>query len=261
MVRALAALLICGFAVGLPQDICAQHAAFRDCIDCPKVVRLPAGEFIMGSDDERPTFGPAQQSEILRPFAISVSEITFYEFEACGAAGACRADVSDHGWGRGNRPVINVTWQDTVDYAAWLTRKTGHRYRLPTEAEWEYAARGNTTTRYFWGDDPGEDLANCRGCGSAWSGVQSAPVGQFLPNAFGVLDMHGNVSEWVSDCWADRHGGIAGLLPDGSCPLRVTRGGDWYYVAALATSAARKPNAPNLSSYTIGFRVVRDVSE
>lgn len=235
---------------------------FRDCPDCPTMVSLPAGRFIMGASDQRDTYGPAHDRAMGRAFAIAKTETTFSQYAACVADGACSGGESDHGWGRGEQPVINVSWQDTVEYAEWLTRRTGFQYRLPTEVEWEYAARAGTVTRYPWGETVGEGHANCRRCGTKWSGRQAAPVAQFRPNGFGLYDMNGNVSEWVADCWTDQHS-LEGAKENGPevCPARVTRGGDWYYVPILSTSAARKPNAPNLWSYTIGFRLVRDLAD
>jgi formylglycine-generating enzyme required for sulfatase activity len=234
---------------------------FQDCPDCPVMVPLPAGRFVMGADDQRDTYGPGHDRAMPIPFAIASTETTFDQYEACVIAGACRGDKSDHGWGRRRQPIINVPWQDAVDYADWLSQKTGMLYRLPTEAEWEYAARAGTVTRYSWGDAVGEGRANCRRCSTKWSGKGTAPVAQFLPNAFGLFDMNGNVSEWVADCWRVRHT-IGGEFPDtdadgSACSARVTRSGDWYYVPIFSTSAARKSNGPGLWRYTIGFRVVR----
>jgi formylglycine-generating enzyme required for sulfatase activity len=232
---------------------------FQDCADCPTMVTLPTGRFIMGANDQRETYGPAHDQVMPKRIAIARTETTFAQYDVCVDEGECAGGTSDHGWGRGKQPVINVSWQDAVDYAEWLSRRTGFTYRLPTEIEWEYAARSGTVTRYPWGEMAGVGNANCRRCGTEWSGLGTAPVAQFPSNAFGLHDMNGNVSEWVADCWADRHdvGGKNANGPD-VCPARVTRGGDWYYVPILSTSAARKPNAPNLWSYTIGFRVVRD---
>ena len=243
-------------------DVSEPGVSFKDCADCPTMITLPAGRFIMGTDDQRETHGPAHDQVVLKPLAIAATETTFFQYEACVADGGCAGDKSDHGWGRDAQPVINVSWQDAVDYAAWLSARTGFVYRLPTEIEWEYAVRAGSVTRYPWGESVGEGNANCRRCGTKWSGTGAAPVSQFPPNAFGLYDMNGNVSEWVADCWAVRHQviGKVGETPD-TCATRVTRGGDWYYVPILSTSAARKPNAPNLWSYTIGFRVVRDLSE
>src|SRR5205823_12154354 len=131
---------------------------------------------------------------------------------------------SDYGWGRGRRPVINVSWDDAKAYAAWLANRTGKAYRLLSEAEWEYAARAGTTTVYFWGDAIGNNNANCDGCGSQWDKRQTAPVGSFKSNAFGLYDMAGNVWQWVQDCYhADYQGApTAGSeWTSGDCSRRV----------------------------------------
>src|SRR5690606_20754758 len=107
----------------------------------------------------------------------------------------------DQGWGRGNRPVMDVDWQDARQYAAWLSKRTGVTFRLPSEMEWEFAARAGATTAYSWGDEVGQGRANCTGCGGEWDGKdQNAPVGSFAPNAFGLHDVHGNVYEWTDSC-------------------------------------------------------------
>lgn len=237
---------------------------FQDCADCPEMVVLPPGRFVLGADDQRDTYGPARDVAVPNPYAMAVTEITFDQYEVCVQEQGCAGEKSDHGWGRGSQPMINVSWFDAMDYAAWLSEKTGHTYRVPNEVEWEYAARGGTVTRYPWGDAVGERNANCRGCETEWSGTRAAPVAQFEANPYGLYDMHGNVSEWVASCWQDRHP----VHPDSeqpvvaaACDARVTRGGDWYYVPILSTSAARKSNAPNLWSYTIGFRVMRELAD
>lgn len=238
----------------------AEPVRVRDCETCPTMIVLPAGRFIMGSDRERPAFGPAIDSVVERSFALAETETTFDQYQACVDADACRSVQSDHGWGRGARPVINVTWSDAGAYAAWLSRMTGLAYRLPTEAEWEYAARAGTVTTYSWGNEIGRGRANCRSCGAgAYDGNQSAPVASFPANPFGFRDLSGNVSEWVADCWTERHDPKVEQIRPEQCERRVTRGGDWYYIPALATSAARMGNVANIASYTIGFRVARAV--
>ena len=268
MARSLGAIVVlvfCGISLSASAaEFSSTSEPFKDCSICPTMMALPAGRFIMGADDERNTYGPAHDRVVARPFAIAVTETTFDQYEACVAAGVCRGDKSDHGWGRGVQPVINVSWQDTRDYAAWLLALTGVIYRLPTEAEWEYAARAGSVSRFPWGETVGEGNANCRNCGTPWSGKGAAPVAQFPPNEFGLYDMMGNVSEWVADCWRERHDpdaetGPVGTPADNTCPAHVTRGGDWYYVPMLSTSVARKSNAAKLWSYTIGFRVVREL--
>ena len=145
-----------------------------------------------------------------------------------------RRDVSGcsttEGWGRGLRPVRNVSWYDAMAYTEWLWEQTGDRYRLPTEAEWEYAARAGSTTAYSWGDSIGRNRANCDGCASLWDGERTALVGTFKANGWGLYDMHGNVWEWVQDCWNDNYEGAptdGTAWLSGDCDRRVLRGGSW----------------------------------
>lgn len=145
--------------------------------------------------------GPRHVVKIDYVLAVGRFEVTFAEWDACVAAGGCRRRPDDSGWGRGRQPVINVSWADAQEYAIWLVRRTGKPYRLLTEAEWEYAARAGSAVHYWWGNDAGHGEANCYDCGSRWDGRQAAPVGRFSPNPFGLYDMHGNVLEWVEDCY------------------------------------------------------------
>jgi formylglycine-generating enzyme required for sulfatase activity len=175
-----------------------------------------------------------------------------------------RERPSDFGWGRGSRPVIDVSWKDAVAYAEWLSQRTGKRYRLPTEAEWEYAARGGTETAYWWGKEEGQGNANCSNCGSRWDKRQTAPVGSFKPNPFGLYDTAGNVSEWVQDCW---HENYNGALADGSAwveecsgdDLLVIRGGSWDLDPEYSRSSSRGMGSPGSRSNGAGFRLVQDI--
>ena len=200
--------------------------AFRDCPRCPEMVALPPD-------------GTGAS------WAIGRSEITFDDWAACVEAGACRGGQDDHGWGRGSRPVINVTWADANAYADWLSRLTGARYRLPSEAEWEYAARAGTSTAYWWGDKIGRGHANCRECDRRWGGRSTAPVASFPPNPFGLYDMNGNVWEWTGQCWSE------------PCRERVIRGGSWYYYPEMSRADARAKLDAAQWSYNVGFRLVR----
>ena len=163
--------------------------------------------------------GSVHRVKTSRPFAVGVYEVTFSEWEACHQAGGCSHEPFDAGWGRGNRPVIRVTWRDAQEYVRWLSRMTGARYRLPSESEWEFAARAGTTTRFWWGDSIGRNRSNCRGCGNRRDAEKTAPVGSFPVNAFGLHDVHGNVMEWVEDCL---HVGCSEAPSDGS----AWRGGE-----------------------------------
>ena len=210
-------------------------SVFRGCAECPEMVVVPAGEFMMGSPPSEKgrdgDEGPVHRVTVAVPFAVGVYEVTFEEWDACVSGGGCggyRPD--DNGWGRGRQPVFGVSWEDAQAYVAWLSREAGKEYRLLSEAEWEYAARAGTTTRYHWGDDIGRNRANCddNRCGDGWE--VAAPVGSFAANGFGLHDVHGNVWEWVEDCW---NGSYAGAPLDGSawesgeCDTRVVRSGGW----------------------------------
>jgi formylglycine-generating enzyme required for sulfatase activity len=245
-------------AMAPPVDIFRPGTAIKDCEVCPTVVVLPAGQFQMGSNrgdsDER----PVHLVTIPRPFAIGRFEVTFAEYDACVAAGGCRSNVSDRGWGRGAQPVIHVTWNDAMDYTRWLSAITGRRYRLPSEAEWEYAARGGSQAE----DVFGAGQANCEGCGSPWDGKRPAPVGRFAPNGYGLHDMLGNVWEWTLDCRNDNY---RGAPVDGSpwlagdCSRRSLRGGGYKDGANKARAAYRNKDPITDRDPDNGFRVVREL--
>ncbi|MGB7946450.1 MAG: formylglycine-generating enzyme family protein, partial [Candidatus Binatia bacterium] len=232
----------------------------------PEMVVIPAGRFRMGDiqgkhgKNER----PVHEVNIARRFAISKYEITFDEYDEFAKATG-RKLPDDEGWGRGRQPVIYVSWNDAVAYAAWLSQQTDMRYRLPSETEWEYAARGGTETVFWWGNDVKQGLANCIGCGSQWDGKQTAPVGSFKLNPFGLYDTSGNVSEWVQDC---RHENYQGAPVDGSaweekgggdCGVRGIRGGMWLWAHDYVRSSSRFQNRPTRSGRAIGFRLVREI--
>ena len=235
---------------------------FQDCPQCPELVVVPAGTFVMGAGGRYEQEQPAHPVTIAQPFAIGRHEVTFDEWDACVAAGGCDHTPDDHAWGRGRQPVINVTFAQVETYLAWLSETTGHTYRLPSEAEWEYTARAGTTSEFWWGDDVGTNRANCRDCGSKWSGKQSAPVASFAANPFGLFDTAGNVWEWAADCWVATHDGAPGdgtTRTDGDCRWRVIRGGSWYYFKKNARGAWRFRNDARVNSYGIGFRVLREL--
>ncbi|MBY0568846.1 MAG: formylglycine-generating enzyme family protein [Hyphomonadaceae bacterium] len=183
-------------------------------------------------------------------FAVSQYEVTFDEWDACVAAGGCNGyRPGDRDWGRGNRPVIYVSWDDAQAFAQWLSQRTGQRYRLLTEAEWEYAARAGTTTTYSWGDqDPVCDLRARNGANfAACDDDRTRPVGAFQPNGFGLYDVHGNVSEWVEECYEPS------CIYDG----RVFRGGSWDRPSSDVDSASRGWNEQDARGNLIGFRIAR----
>jgi formylglycine-generating enzyme required for sulfatase activity len=238
---------------------------FRECTNCPEMVVAPAGSFAMGSpatEAERYVGEEPQHSvTIARQFAISRFALTFDEWDACVGDGGCNGyKPGDQGWGRGRRPVIYVSWDDANAYVAWLATKTGKSYRLLTDAEHEYAARAGTQTAYPWGNAIGNNNANCNGCGSQWDNKQTAPVGSFAANGFGLYDMMGNVWQWTEDCWNNGYNGAPGdgsAWLSGDCSLRVIRGASWYQVPRDLRSANRNRWAPVMRDSSLGFRVAR----
>jgi formylglycine-generating enzyme required for sulfatase activity len=233
--------------------------SFKECAaDCPEMVVVPAGSFTMGSaPDEKgrqTNEGPPHQVTIAKAFAVSKYELTFADWDACAAHGDCDPHINDSGYGRGQQPVINVTWENAQHYVAWLSRMTGKTYRLLSEAEYEYATRAGTQTAYPWGDDikvDGKVMANCSGCGSQWDTRRTAPVGSFSPNTFGLYDMVGNAYEWTEDCSHSNYDRApadgSAWIEDSNCLRRVVRGGAWDSRADGIRSAAR-------GSFTIGSR-------
>jgi formylglycine-generating enzyme required for sulfatase activity len=243
------------------------QATFRECAkDCPEMIVVPAGSFMMGSpateNGRDPKEGPQQKVTIAQPFAVSKFLVTFAEWDTCVSVGGCPQN-SEGSFGRGTKPVINVTWDEAKQYVDWLSLMTGRPYRLLSEAEWEYAARAGTTTAYPWGEEIGKANANCRGCGSEWDGRETAPVGSFKPNAFGLFDMQGNVFQWVEDCYQESR---SGAPTDGSartssnCKRRVVRGGSWYDGPDYVRSANRsRVDASDSRDDDLGFRVARSL--
>jgi formylglycine-generating enzyme required for sulfatase activity len=240
--------------------------SFRECAkDCPEMIVIRAGEFLRGSPaTERgryPAEGPQLNVKIAR-FAVAKFDVTFADWDACVSVGGC-PEVGDSGWGRGTKPVINVSWDQAQQYVAWFSKMTGRPYRLLTEAEWEYVARADTTSAYSWGDEIGKGNANCLACESAWDNRETSPVGSFKPNAFGLYDMHGNVWQWVEDCYHDNY---EGAPTDGSawiskdCSRRVVRGGSWGQNSRIVRSAFRGRNEPYVQNDDLGFRVARTLT-
>lgn len=231
----------------------------------PEFVRIPAGNFLMG-DDISSRSAPQHQVNITKPFAISKYEVTFSEYDIFVQA-TSRPQPGDNSWGRDMQPIINVSWDDAQAYTQWLSKTTGKKYRLPTEAEWEYVARAGTKTRFWWGDNEqdAKGHANCRrGCYSSYSGLfgsRTAPVGTYLANAFGVYDTAGNVAEWVQDCYQDYYDKTATTTAaheEKDCQKRVVRGGSTKDNAPSLASAARDNYPPTTYDATVGFRVVMD---
>ena len=220
----------------------------------PEMVTIPAGTFAMGSNDD-PSEKPIHQVKI-KSFAIGKYPITVREWNQCVAAKACTYSAT----GKDDAPVTNVSWNDTKQFTEWLSRVTQKQYRLPSEAEWEYAARGGTQTKYWWGDQPAAGMANCKGCNEPYDAAQPAKVGSFKPNPFGLYDMGGGVGQWVADCW---HKTYQAAPIDGSswldaeCSARVIRSGSWKNDLSYARPASRDNYDTNVRYPTHGFRVAR----
>lgn len=244
-------------------DVVAREPGdvFQDCGACPEMVVLRDGAFKMGSQRHAAVERPRHDVSV-EAFALGKYEVTFNEWMACVAAGGCDHRPSDAGWGEGLRPVIDVSWQDAQQYVGWLSEKTGQSYRLPSEAEWEYAVQTGEEKAYSWGPAAGVARANCDGCGSRWDDRQTAPVGSFAPNVFGVHDLHGNVWEWVEDLW---HPNYSGAPDDGTAWLkgvasgRVLRGGSWDNSPTSMRATFRIRKSPNSRDQAFGFRVARSL--
>ena len=254
---------------------------FKDCSNCPEMVVAPAGSFMMGSlsnEAGRSDWeGPLHKVSIPRPIAVGKFEVTFGQFDwfvrATGrSAGECW--TYKFGWKalRGQtyrnpgfpvddrQPVVCVNWNDATAFVAWLSEYTGKPYRLLTEAEWEYVARAGSTSAYWWGQEIGQGLTNCDGCGSRWDAKQTAVVGSFSANAFGIHDIHGNVSEWVQDCWNGSYVGAPSSSKPwtkGDCDRRVIRGGHYGSGRIDLRSADRARNSTENRYKYFGFRVAR----
>lgn len=296
------AAIAAALAACAPAPLREAGAPFRDCADCPEMIAIPPGRFVMGTPDDDPENwspereGPPHPVTIARAFALGRYEVTRSEYwrfvedtgrRSAGCAvwngSAWQGDVSknwrDPGYPQSDRdPVVCVTWADAGAYTAWLAQRTGKPYRLPTEAEWEYAARAGTLTRRYWGDSPGDACRHANAGdrslkqGLGWEPaadcddgrIHTAPVGSYLPNAFGLHDMLGNVWEWTEDCWTEgRERGYRGAPDDGSarsredCPMRVTRGAAWNSNPRNLRSSNRGNYSAGTPYDSVGFRVAR----
>jgi formylglycine-generating enzyme required for sulfatase activity len=218
----------------------------------PEMIPIPGNSFSMGSSDdvsERPI-----HRVTIKPFAISKFPVTVREWSQCVAAKACSYVAT----GKDEAPVTNISWDDAQEFVRWLSQVSQKTFRLPSEAEWEYAARGGTQTKYWWGDQPQPDMANCKGCGGAYDPSQPLKIGSFKANPFGLYDMGGSVDQWVQDCW---HKDYQGAPSDGSawldktCVSRVIRSGSWRNDQSYVRPASRQGYDAAVRYPTHGFRV------
>jgi formylglycine-generating enzyme required for sulfatase activity len=278
-------------ALNMPPSPPGPPRVVQDCPKCPELVEVPAGELVMGVDpqesDQSGNETPRHTVRIAEPLLVGRYEVTWAQFEAfvqateyAPGAGCKIWTPNERSWQTDrdkswrdpgypvedpNRPVVCVNWDDAVAYTGWLSRATGRRYRLLSEAEWEYAARAWTQTRYWWGDHLPPNRAACDGCSSPWDLGRPAPVGRFPPNPFGLYDLHGNVWEWVQDCW---HWNYEGAPADGSaweqaqggdCGKRVRRGGSSVTQPETLRAANRLQDDASHRQSDIGFRVAREL--
>lgn len=236
----------------------------------PDMVEVPPGTFLMGTPKEGGYDNEKNQHvEKVEGFAVGRFEVTFAEYDRfCEAVGLRKPD--DNGWGRGNRPVINVNWEDALAYTRWLSaqiEQNGYKYRLPTEAEWEYMARAGTETNYWWGNESGQNNASCHGCGAKWgwdAERKTAPVGSFAPNPFGIYDTVGNVWELTCSQYTDSYIGketecLKKIITGGEAV--VLRGGSWDEKPKDCRVSRRKFGYPGSRSDNVGFRVVRKLKK
>ena len=239
---------------------------YRDCEDCPELVLIPAGAFEMGSPDTEDgrlrNEGPQRTVDVSRMFWTGVYEVTNKEWSACVQGGDCRAISENSSSHKESHPVTNVSWHDAREYIEWISRTTGKKYRLLSEAEWEYVARASTSSPYQFGEIISTDQANFGRASVNMADSDGAiPVGSFPANRFGLHDVHGNAAEWVRDCWFDNHvdAPLDGVPRESTvCQFRVIRGGSWQDDGLKVRLASRGRAAPSLPSVHIGFRVARD---
>ncbi|HEY2021396.1 SUMF1/EgtB/PvdO family nonheme iron enzyme [Paraburkholderia sp.] len=233
----------------------------RDCAACPIMIAVPAGSFAMGSNTDDPSEKPVHRVSIGTPFAIGKYPVTVEQWNACVAANAC-AKLTPESNSNKSAPARDLSWDDAQQYVKWLATTTGKPYRLPTEAEWEYADRGGTTTAYWWGEKMRKGTANCKDCGDPWHKEGPESVGSFTPNPLGLHDMNGSVWEWTADCW---HNSYQGAPTDGhawdspGCEMRVIRGGSWREGGNYMLSATRFKYSSGVRQSQDGFRVVKDL--
>lgn len=237
-----------------PQSTATSANSFRDCEGCPEMVNLLGGHFTMGSNDD-PSERPPHDVTVAA-FALGRYPVTIGEWRQCVADKACSYEPH----GDDNLPVYNVSWTDTQEYLGWLSKKTQSKYRLPSEAEWEYAARASTSTKYWWGNSLLPGKAACKGCGTDANSDRPIKVGAFAPNPLGLHDMTGGIAQWVADCWIKDYqsaprNGAARELPN--CRQYVLRGGSWKNDPSYIRSSSRDQYDAGVRYLTHGFRVAR----
>ncbi len=230
---------------------------FRDCPRCPQMVPVPPGSYTMGSNNGDSTEQPVHEVAIRHSYAIGKYEVTVAEWMACVTVGGCNFEPATVGSPE-RTPLRNVSWDDVQQYLGWLNQVTGKAYRLPSEAEWEYAARGGTQTNYWWGEQGTGGRANCKDCGGLWDRKAPAEIGSYPANPFGLHDMNGGVAEWTGDCWVKNYHKAPddGSVRDkAGCQQRVLRGGSWRDDVSYLGSASRHYYDASVRYVVNGFRI------
>jgi formylglycine-generating enzyme required for sulfatase activity len=236
-------------------------ASIKDCDACPVMVALNPAPYTMGSNGSDPSERPAHKVSLHTPFAIGKYEVTVEQWNQCVKANVCPG-IPSAADAVLTQPMRDVSWDEAQLYLKWLRTVSGRPYRLPTESEWEYAARGGTTSKYWWGDQMKAGNTSCKGCGLPWMEDRPPPVGSFVANPFGLYDMDGSVWEWVEDCW---HPSYKGAPADGSgwaepnCPSRVIRGGSWREDGSYMLTTTRFKYDASVRQGQNGFRVARSL--
>jgi formylglycine-generating enzyme required for sulfatase activity len=236
-------------------------AAVKDCDVCPLMVALSPEPFTMGSNSGDPSERPPHKVALRTPFAIGKYEVTVEQWNQCVKASVCPV-VPSSADAHENLPMRDVSWDEAQLYLKWLSTVSHRPYRLPTEAEWEYAARGGTTTRYWWGDQMKGGNSSCQGCGLPWKADAPPPAGSFIANPFGLYDMNGSVWEWVQDCWHSTYKGApldGSAWADANCQSRVIRGGSWREDGSYMLSTTRFKYDASVRQSQNGFRVARSL--
>ena len=233
----------------------------------PKLAIIPAGTGVVGGENFRIFQNQSPQHKVIskQAFAMGVGEVTFDEYDAfCQSTFIACPD--DNGWGRGKQPVINVSWLDAVLYTEWLSEQTNQIYRLPSEAEWEYAARGGTSSNFWWGDEYIQGIDHCdRDLGNCPKGTELSepgPAGRFTANPFGLFDVTSNVLEWVLDCFSPNHKGASNSMEsrlEGSCAQKVFKGSNWLNPQPYVHISKRMGIESNYKNRSLGFRVLREI--
>jgi len=267
-------LFLTGCAADTDTDQTIQDQ-LKNGVMAPELVAIPTGTNILGdiSGSGLPRESPTYKVTISSSFAIGKYEVTFDEYDYfCELTG--RIKPNDEGWGRGKRPVIDVTWYDAQDYVQWLTKSTGKEYYLPSESQWEYAARAGTKTNYWWGDTPGDKLAQCVNCAAIIRCENckdvplvddgTAKVGSFEPNPFGLYDVHGNVMEWTADCgnkYNSKTPGDGSPRLAGNCDRHIMKDGSWWNNVRFIRASVRGSavDGRDYKSQHVGFRVARRI--